>query len=457
MKKLIFFFLLVASAALDAQNVCSINGEIRNNGGKKVYLSGYYGEKVKLIDSATCDPAGRFVFSLKPSTSPGLYKIFSGKDRSLDLVLNRENVEFTTNETMQSDSTTFKGSAENNLYYFFQGADRKIQTKLELLVPLLDFYPEQDVFFLQAAAEYERLQLSEKQMIDSLSRVYPGSFAVRMFKLQQTPFLSANLGKEGRLAYLKQHFLDTADFSDTLLLKSPAWANKAISYLSFYSNNKYSQKQLESEFIKAVTVMLSKASVNAEVYKFLLDYFVGGFDKYHFDAVITYIADNFQDPFSCEDQARKTQLQKKLENFKKISIGKIAPDIVVPDPKGKPIRLSEIKSEYTLLVFWSSECGHCVQMMPQLKELYDKQKPKRWEVMTVSIDTSRTEWATFLREQKLSWLNGSELKGFNSVSADEYNIFATPTMFLLDREKKILAKPISYRELEQALRENNLL
>ena len=248
----------------------------------------------------------------------------------------------------------------------------------------------------------------------------------------------------------------TVDFNDTLSLRSNAWANKAISYLSLYSNNKYTQKQLESEFIKAITIILSKASVNADVYKFLLDYFVGGFDKYHFDAVITYIADNFQDPFSCEDQARKTQLQKKLENFKKISIGKIAPDIAVPDPKGKLIRLSEIKSEYTLLVFWSSECGHCIQMMPQLKELYDKQKPKRWEVMTVSLDTSRKEWTTFIREQKLNWFNGSELKGFNSISADEYNIFATPTMFLLDSEKKILAKPISYRELEQNFRENKL-
>ncbi len=76
--------------------------------------------------------------------------------------------------------------------------------------------------------------------------------------------------------------------------------------------------------------------------------------------------------------------------------------------------------------------------------------------MSVSLDTSRNEWTTFLREQKLNWLNVSELKGFNSASADAYNIFATPTMFLLDREKKIIAKPISYRELEQDLMENKI-
>jgi hypothetical protein len=49
------------------------------------------------------------------------------------------------------------------------------------------------------------------------------------------------------------------------------------------------------------------------------------------------------------------------------------------------------------------------------------------------------------------------LKGFGGKSADDFNIYATPTMFLLDREKKILSKPISLMELEQALRDYNLV
>ena len=59
--------------------------------------------------------------------------------------------------------------------------------------------------------------------------------------------------------------------------------------------------------------------------------------------------------------------------------------------------------------------------------------------------------------EQLNWLNVSDLKGFDSNSADLYNIYATPTMFLLDRDKTILDKPISYRELEVALREQGLL
>jgi peroxiredoxin len=457
MKKSFLGFFLCAAVALNAQNLNFIRGEIKNSGGKKLFLYGYYGEKLDRIDSVTCDPSGHFEIQLKPGTPAGLYRLASGKETLLDLVLNKEDVTFATNEGMSPDSTVFTGSTENRIYYSLLAAMRKSQSKLELLLPLLDFYPEKDTYYQYTAKEYEALQISGKRTFDSLSSLYPGSFAVRMFRLQQTPFLSSSLSREARTDYLKQHYFDNVDFSDTLVLRSPAWANKAVSYLSLYSNNKYTQKQLESEFIKAVTVMLSKAAVNAAVYKFLLDYYVGGFDKYHFDAVITYIADNFQDPYSCEDQARKTALQKKLENFKKISIGKIAPDISVPDARGKMIRLSEINAPFTLLVFWSSQCSHCINMMPKLKQFYDGQKPLRMEILAVSLDTSRTEWTTFIRQEKLPWLNASELKGFSSVSADEYNIFATPTMFLLDREKKILAKPISYPELERNLKENNLL
>ncbi len=456
MKRILIYFLSFLIVPAYSQNIHSLRGEIKNAGRKKVFLSAFYGEKVNRIDSVTCDVSGHFIYVLGPLIQPGLYRLSTDKDHFLDLVINNENIEFTCLRDLSPDSTEFLSSIENKIYHYFLGYDRKVQAKLELLLPILDFYPDKDRFYLQAESEYEYLQKAEKKSLDSLGSLYPDSYAIRIFRIQQTPYLPAGLTKDDRITYLKQHFLDDINFNDTLSLRSNTWANKAISYLSLYSNNKYTQKQLESEFIKAITIILSRASINADVYKFLLDYFVGGFDKYHFDAVITYIADNFQDPFSCEDQARKTQLQKELENFKKISIGKTAPDIAIPDPKGKLIRLSDIKSEYTLLVFWSSECGHCIQMMPQLKELYDRQKPKRWEVMTVSLDTNWKEWTTFLHEQKLNWFNGSELKGFNSISADEYNIFATPTMFLLDNEKKILAKPISYRELEQNLRENKI-
>jgi peroxiredoxin len=435
----------------------SIGGKIFLIPEGKIYLSTVFGERPRKVDSAVSDKEGNFSFQMKPESLPGLYRINWGQDKSVDLLWNRETVNFFTRSEFPLDSIKFQASVENQVYYFYLRLERLIQQKLDLLMPVIDYYPVKDDFYHIVANEFESGQKRLSRVQDSLSALYPSSLAVMIIKNQSTPFLSASLSKEERINYLRLHFFDNVNFQDTLLLNTNAWANKAISYLSLYGNSKLDQKKLEAEFIKAVTIMFSAAAVNAEVYKFILDYVVGGFDKYHFDGVITYIADNFQDPFSCEDQARKTALQKKLDNFRKLSIGKMAPEIEVPDTKGKIVRLSGIQSEYVLVIFYSSGCGHCAQMMPQVKEFYDKQKPKRVEVLAVSIDTSKTEWTQFLKEGKLDWINVSELKGFNSKTADDYNIFATPTMFLLDREKKIIAKPISWRELEQSLRELKLI
>jgi peroxiredoxin len=454
MKNYLLLILILVSGLVRAQN--TIDGTIHQYDGKMIFLMSIYGEKTKAIDSVTPDAAGHFKFTVS-NRLPGMYRVQWAKEAMVDLVWNQEDVTFVTAAGSPDDSLRFISSLENKINQAYSKLDRTNQAKLQLLMPVVDYYPVKDAFYSMAAMELENIQRLQQQYLDSLVRLYPRSFAVRVAKVYQSPFITASLNKEQRIVFLKQHYFDRVDFSDTALLRSMVFVNKAISYLSIYSNNRMPQKQLEAEFIKAVTLMLGAASVNPVIYKFWLDYLVGGFDKYHFDEVITYIADNFQDPSSCEDQERKSALQKKLDTFKKIAIGKIAPDLEVPDVKGKPVKLSGINAEYTLVVFYASTCPHCVAMTPRLKELYEKQQPKRFEVMSVSIDTSRSEWTNFIREQKLNWINVSDLKGFAGKSADDFNIYATPTMFLLDREKKILSKPISLMELEQALRDNNLV
>jgi len=455
MKRFLPFLLILFGSRLSAQN--SVEGTIRNLEIRNVYLMSLYGEKSTIIDSVTADSTGKVRFLFPSNRHQGMYRIQWSKEGQTDLIWNHEDIRFITNSLYPGDSLTILTSLENQIYYTFSRKDRNCQARLELLMPVVDYYPVRDTFYRVATRELDLIQRNQQKSLDSLVRLYPDSYAVRLLRLYQSPFIPSSLTKDERLALLRQHYFDKVDFNDTILLNSPAFANKTISYLSLYSNNRLTQKQLEAEFIKAVTVLLSAASVNAEVYKFLLDYVVGGFDKYHLDEVITYIADNFQDPYSCEDQQRKTALQKKLETFKKIAVGKIAPDMGIPDQKGKIVTLSAVPAEYTLLVFWSSDCPHCTDLLPRLNTLYENQKTKRFEVMAVSMDTSSVAWNNFIRTHKLRWVNVSELKGFAGKAADTYNIYATPTMLLLDREKKILSKPISYRSLEQALREVNLI
>lgn len=449
--------LLIGPFSGMTQSTYTLHGQLDGLPNQMIYLISFYGERNALLDSARSDNAGVFSFPMPATLAPGMYRISWGPEKHVDLIFNRENIRFRTLAASPSDSLQVIESIENRIFYDFMLAERVSQSKLELLQPVVDYYPDQDSFYFKAAATYEQVQHRQENLLDSLKRTFPDSYSVRILSHYSTPFLPVSLTPGTRLAFLKQHFFDHVDFNDTALLRSNAWPNKAISYLALYSDNRFTQKQLETEFIKAVTLMLGEASKNPDIFKFLLDYLVSGFDKYHFEEVIAYLSENFQDPYSCEDQEKKSALQKKLDTFKKIAIGQPAPDFEIPDQGDRLLKLSGIDSEYTLLIFWSSECGHCTEMLPKVKALYEAQKPKRYEILAVSIDTSRADWLEVVNAEQLSWINASDLKGFDGKPADLYNIYATPTMFLLDRDKKIIAKPISFRELEAALRQQGLL
>jgi len=457
MKKLLLFLMLSGPFFGIAQTTYNLSGQVDGLTESPIYLLNFYGEKNAMIDSVRTDTAGIFSFTFPATLATGMYRLNWGKERFIDLIFNKENIDIHTHADHPGDSLQILESVENAIYYDFMGFDRTNQMKLELIQPIVDYYPTQDPFYFQAVAEYEGVQQSQIAMLDSLKKLFYNSYAIHMINMYQNPYLPASISPENRLEYLKQHYFDKVDFNDTSLLRSNAWGNKAISYLGLYGNSRLDQKQLEAEFIKAVTIVLSAAGENAEIFKFLLDYLVSGFDKYHFEDVITYIAENFQDPYSCEDPDKKSALQKKLDTFKKIAIGQPAPDLLIPGTSGDSIRLSEISSPYTLLIFWSSDCPHCIDLLPKVKAIYDAQNPKQMEVLAVSIDTGKEPWMQVVNGEKLNWMNASELKGFDSEAADLYNIYATPTMFLLDKDKIILSKPISYRELLVALRENGLL
>ena len=83
--------------------------------------------------------------------------------------------------------------------------------------------------------------------------------------------------------------------------------------------------------------------------------------------------------------------------------------------------------------------------------------PKKMEVFSISLDESKEEWSAALEQGQYKWVNVCELKGWDSQSAVDYNIYATPTMFLLDKDKTIVAKPITVAELKEALMAENLL
>jgi thiol-disulfide isomerase/thioredoxin len=210
---------------------------------------------------------------------------------------------------------------------------------------------------------------------------------------------------------------------------------------------------LEKEFQTAVDSILNKAKVNDIVYKHIVEYLLDGFKKFGFDNVINYIIDNsvIADEI-CLDEKLETALERRIQQNKLFKPGFIVPDIEMNDSAGSIVKLSNINTEKTLIIFYASWCPHCKDMLPQIYELYKNQKDKKFEVLAVSIDTSKTDWLNFIRTNKLDWLNVSDLKGWEGKAAVDYFIYATPTILLVDNDGVLIQAIINTEELKNYIK-----
>lgn len=144
-------------------------------------------------------------------------------------------------------------------------------------------------------------------------------------------------------------------------------------------------------------------------------------------------------------------LNDRLQPFKSTAIGSIAPDFTLPMPEGGEKSLSSLRGKYVLIDFWASWCAPCRKENPNVVRMYNEYKDKGFEIFGVSLDQSRDKWLKAIADDKLTWPQVSDLKGWESAAAQKYNITAIPQTILLDREGKIIAKGLRGEELEQKI------
>jgi len=456
MKNIIFSLLILLPFSIFAQQN-KLDGQIKGMEAKKIFISGFYGSEQRPFDSVTADKNGKFNYSFSKNQPAGMYRLRFGENRFIDIIYNHEDIAFETHFDAIIDSLKFTKSIENQLYFDYLKRRNETEYRLSLLNPLLSRYPSDDLFYKQIVGEFTRLSNDLENFINNLISENENTFTAKLIKLDRTPMPDAKMVEDVRIDFMKAHFFDQADFSDTSLLRTSLVSNKLIQYLSFYQNNQMTKDQLEIEFIKAVQVIMFKTKSSPEIYAFAMDYLISGFESYGFEKVITYIADNINLEESCVDDERKAKLENKVESLKKFAVGLKAPDFTATDINGNSVKLSGINSEYTLLVFWATWCPHCTRLIPDLKKIYLAGNKEKLEIVAISLDESKTELDAFLKDGGFDWINISDFKKWKGDIVQLYDIYATPTMLLLAKDGTIAAKPMNFEEVKYELYKRNVL
>jgi thiol-disulfide isomerase/thioredoxin len=204
---------------------------------------------------------------------------------------------------------------------------------------------------------------------------------------------------------------------------------------------------MPDSIIPSVDTIIIKSRANKEVFKYhvasLANYYetsnIMGYDK-----VFVHISETYYltDEAYWADSTLKEKIRERVNKIKPNILGTPAYNLVMPDTTYRNYRkLYDIKAKYTVLVFWDPTCSHCKVEVPELHHIYDSLKSKgvSLEVYSVGIESDPELWKKFIKDHNLDWINVSDLYN-NTNFRDYYDIYSTPVIYLLDDQKRIIAK-----------------
>jgi thiol-disulfide isomerase/thioredoxin len=432
--------------------------QIKNQPQTQIMLGKVSGDKFTATDSAfAVNGLVQFRF---PNNSPkGLYRLILGKTRvaeimneppqQLDFIFKHENLVFETDFKAPDDSLRVVQSEENKVWFVFKKQEKEYKSQIREL--------EMEVNYFQASAkpleaakrilEYNRLQKERDELITKTVTQYPNLFATKLIKMYYEPFLDGNLPEQQRREVFKSEFFTQLDFSDETLINTSIYTERAFQYIMAYAQKGLTREQQEQEFVKATEIILQNTGKNPIVYEFILDYLVRGFEKMNLENVLIAIANKYEGTTCQTDE--ETTLERRLAFLKYMTVGETVPNFTLTDFNGDPVTLTQIQKEKTLLIFWTSRCPHCIEMLPQIKAWQKQQKNNDFEIVAISLDTSETDWKNKVTELGIeSWYNLSDLNSWDGEVATKYNIYATPTLIIIGKNGKIIGLPVNLDELK---------
>ncbi len=440
----------------------SIYGFIDDLPGRKVLLYELYGDEQNLIDSSMAKADGSFVFSIPEERERGLYRLAMGRStlpghydqhqQQLDLIWDGNTVVFNTHYGWPVDSMKIILSEENRLYYQFLKRMQVIDQQVNVLSYSLLNYPPGDNFYRRLERQHRRVQNRRMNYIDNLVKKNEGTVFSAVARFQKPPRVSSPANKEG-ISELKQNFFFKGQFADPVLIQTDLIPRKIIRYLSLYTGERSGQEEQQEELINAVDVIMQHAMENESVFYYVLEYLINGFESMEMPLVSEHLTGRYLLGDICFEEGRLLD-QPGISPGKGFKEGDRMPGFSFVALDGRNVDLHEIQSEYTLIFFWGSWCHHCERIIDELFEMYNDYRSEGegfFEVVAIGIEDDEEMWVYQIEKAGYNWINYSSMERWDCPIAMDYNLLGTPTMILLDSEKRFLQEPTRLRALNRYL------
>jgi len=449
---LLVFFTIFLTYSLQAGEELFLKIKIRDYADSSLILTSYHGDKIILVDTAFVEKSGFFVFEKKEKLPGGIYMLVSPQKRKLFefIIDNDQRFSLTTDTANYALNVVVKGSEDNSIFYDYLRFNEKQYQEIKLLKNQLlntgDAIEEYESIIAQMDSINKILSDYKLQLIEEYPDLFVGKLLSAMRDVEIPDSIANSTDSTLAYKYLKQHYWDYFDLSDPRLLRTPLISKKV---------NQYFDQMVviqPDSVISAIDLVIAKARPSEEVVGYLMWHFVSAYQnpKYMgFEKVFIHLVDAY---FSKEQILHTTpsvlqSLQDRAKTLRPLQLGESAPRLSLIDTNNVFRSFTEIKNDYVILLFWDFDCSFCRKEIKQLQDLYQK-TDFDFEVFAINVNGDHEKWKKAVHEREMEeWLNVNGTLSQTADFHDLYDVHGSPVIFLLDQQKRIIAKRIGAEQI----------
>lgn len=504
MKRIFFSItLILLGISLFAQEY-KIEVNIKNLPGKDVILGHHFASQLIPDDTITLNSKGYGTFKGKELLPGGMYFLFLPNKSFFDFLIDKDQAFTIIADTTDYDNTVnFKGNEENSRFQEYKKFLDNAGKRRKQLIEDRKKFKDNKKKTAEIDAELKKIGEESETNYNNFLKEHPNDFFSKFLKATRQPEVPKNITDRKKQYYwFRHHYFDNFDISDPRLLRTPIYEATIDRYLDKVL------MQNPDTLIPEVDMLIEKSRTNDELFRYMLVHLFNKYASSQImtsENVYMHIAEKYYIPEATwSDPEFISDLKKKVKNRKKCLIGVTAQNIVynevpndtskidgflkqIPKLKADGIKIEKSKadstvkydlkvellkefydkfpvsnslknvhSKYTILWFWTPDCSHCRKETPLFHDLYVKKnlEKKGVKIITVFLQKDITDWKRFsdVTKEWLEFIVKHKMTDFINVwdpfdsFRSNYDIHSSPVLYLLDENKKIIAKRIGYEQ-----------
>ncbi|PUZ26532.1 Thiol-disulfide isomerase or thioredoxin [Chitinophaga costaii] len=423
----------------------------------RLFLGHYMGKGTYLADSAQIGPDGTAVFQGKEALLGGIYLVVMPDKRSFfEMLVDKQQTFSVSSDTSDlTGKAAYKNSPDNELflgYNHFLASEAVEGNAIQAARASARTAADTAAVRTRQQAFSKKIQAYREDLVAK----HPQSLLASIFRVMQEVVVPPTPPGEDSTfpyRYTRAHFFDGTDFSDGRLVRTPVLENKLQQYFATLVPG------YPDSINAACDEVIAKTRKDKEMFKFVLWWLTYNYESSQYmgmDAVFVYLVEKYYvpgDAYWLTDE----QLNKIVARAYAIApnlIGQRAAPLELKTTDNKPVSLYTTKSKFTVLVFWDPTCGHCKIEVPRLDSAYRASWQKMGVTMFgVKTDGTLDQWKEFLQTNKISpaWVQAYDPENKTNYH-HLYDVYSTPLVYLLDENKKILAKRLGVEQLDDFIK-----